>query len=255
MLLFSMKLNAQLIAKGIAPLSFLPTIQRSHVFSSADFIATSTGMSSFGAAIHFEKPVRIEGVRTMFAATHFAIKQLHVVGAARVFGNEQYRKTSIRIGFAKNLGNLSLGIGSTINNTAVQGYSSETSIRGCLSSTIRIVNEVHLVLQIENLGFKAAELPDENAMIIEGGVIYDASSKVNVTAFWSKQRDVPPIATLQVLYVPVEKVAIRLGYVTSINGLNVSVGYTIGKIEISLSMRYDPVFGSMPGITINNQPK
>ncbi len=209
-------------------------------------------LEGFRAALHYEKPVTVEGISLIAAALHVKIKETHVLASGRVYGNEHYKQAALSIALARKLGNVSLGIRSIVYRDAIKGYSSQNSIRVGVSSMLKLTKEVSIYLQATNIGWASHTPQSTHALVIDGGLMYDASDMVNVSIGWRKQRESPPVGHFHVVYIPADKITVGAGYLTNINGMYLSVGYPLKAIKLSVSIRYDPVLGCMPGLMLFN---
>jgi len=168
------------------------------------------------------------------------------------FGGSALNEKEFRLGYARNfLEGLSAGISLDFHQLSQQSFGSATLITFDLGIRYAINDKIVAAAKMHNptrqkMGDNST---DQWPTLLSFGLSYNPSDKTGIYAEFEKNIDQKAIIKTGVEYLPIEKLALRLGYSSNANSFSAGIGLVLPSIYIDIAGSFHQDLGYSPYIS------
>lgn len=224
-------------------------------FAEGQFLnpATITYTSNLSAALSSERRFEDSGITQIGLSITKDLNSAGSVGLiVQQVGVESYNQTKIGITYARKLmDNLSVGAQFHTQQYRIDQYGSKSVFNASIGMMMDVNKEITIGLAVHNPFPMDLVGGEELPLTFILGADYRPSEKVTIFTEIEKDVDFPVIIKAGLEYLPVERVALRLGINSEPTSIHFGTGVHISKnIWIDIGLGYNQELGLTPGVGI-----
>jgi hypothetical protein len=201
----------------------------------------------------------------VFTESHYGLRELNTVSAAIVFplhqsgfgvlmssrGMEGFHEGRVSLGYARQLGKLSLGAQFNYTSINAVGYGTSAVVSAGASICWWVSNKLMVGVSIMDPGRPEFNKSLERlAWIYKMGLGYELSEKVLVAVALKKIQQQKASLEFDLIYKLLEHFYFRAGYLTESSGPYITAGWSWKSFRIEACSKYHIQLGFTPGVLL-----
>ena len=219
------------------------------VLSNQAALANVEGIS---AGIYAEKRFLLEELSVYNLSFCFPLFSGGIGLSTRYFGYNGFNETQIGIGYGKALGKIDIGMQVNLHSLKIPDYGNDIRLNFEAGAILHISEQVYAGIHVYNpAGSKfGKDNLEKLSSTYSGGLGYEASEKLFVSAEIIKEEDKPVNINAGMQYVIDKKIFFRVGLYTETTNLYIGVGLRWNDFRVDVTASYHPQLGLTPGVLI-----
>ena len=214
--------------------------------SLAAIYTNPAGMSFFkasGIGVGYQKTLPVHGFQTVGLWGQYNLKIGTIGLSADKFGDELYHESRIGLAFSKKIDRIALGLKASYLNNGIEGLSSKQTILSEFGILTKLNSQVNVGLHVVNL--TRATLYDSQTLptVINVGISWMPSEKVNFTSQVSYLVGLKPKIRLGMCYLIRPNLSISSGVDPYIRSIHIGIGVNLQKFKFDYATNTHPNFG------------
>jgi hypothetical protein len=171
------------------------------------------------------------------------------------FGDKLYNEQQIGVGFAHQIGPVSLGLKATIWQVHLEELGSKRTLTFAFGGQSEIIPDLLVGAHIFNLNqAKLAEYQDERLpTVMTAGVTYKASPKLLLSVQTDKNLEMPADFKTGLEYFVIEKLALRTGFSTATQSVTGGIGFKSSAFQVDYALGSHSVLGFSNHVAVSYQ--
>lgn len=234
--------------------------------ASVNFRDVNSLFSNQAGLAHIETPTFLA-----FSEQRFALNEIRSIAAGlaypfdsgvfglsvQYFGFENYNEQKVGVNYARKLAEkVSLGAQVNYLNFRIPEYGNSGFVSFEIGLQAEIYKDVFLGAHLANPIGQEVVADEELPTVFRVGLSYSPGKKVNLNIETEKDLDFALRIKTGIEYLPIEALALRIGFANNPSSISFGIGYSIkDKLRIDVGTQYHQVLGFSPGIGIVYQLK
>ena len=171
------------------------------------------------------------------------------------FGDKLYNEQQLGIGFAHQIGPVSLGLKATLWQVHLEELGSKRTITLSFGGQSEIIPDLLVGAHIFNLNqAKLAEYQDERLpTVMTAGITYKASPKILLSIQTDKNLEMPADFKTGLEYFIIEKLAFRTGFSTATQSVTGGIGFKTRTFQVDYALGSHSVLGFSNYVAVSYQ--
>jgi hypothetical protein len=211
----------------------------------ADVWALSNNVAGIGKlekpelGAYAENRFMIQGFNTVAFQAVYPTEKYGVAGLDLYrFGDHLYNEQRLGLGYAHQIGPVSLGVKADLLQVRIQGLGSRKTVAFSFGGHSEVVPDLVVGAHIYNVNqARLADAEDERVpTVMKAGLSYRPSAKLMLNVETEKQLDLPADFKAGVEYRIIDKLALRTGFSTLAQSATFGAGFRARHLEVDYAM-------------------
>ena len=223
-----------------------------NVLSATSNQAALSAIKSISAGIYSERRYLLAELNFHSLAICIPVQFGGVGISAEYFGYDEYNETQLSLGYGKSLGKIDVGIQFNYHSMHLGVYGKDALLNIEIGAIMHVTERIRAGLHVFNLtGRKfGSNRLEKIPSVVSGGLGFEASEKVFVSAEFIKEDDRPVNINAGLQYAFEKKLFARLGLYTETTNLYFGVGLRWKSLRVDIIVSHHPQLGFTPGLML-----
>ena len=216
--------------------------------------ANLNSLKKFNIGVYSERKFNLIELSNHLIVSGFSLGKIKMGLVLQQAGTSKFNQYSLGVCLSKKIGeNTSLAIQSKLMTNNISKLPNQKFISAEVGLVTNLSKVVKLGFTAENyMSFnKQTNLDNAYVLNISTGVFYEVSKQFSMNINCFKSSNESPYFSGNMNYQVNKKIAIKLGFTSNINAVNIEISYFGKKMNLALIMISHPILGITPATSIS----